>query len=76
MGNGLRDTEGEGEGGTKGESSTDIHTPPCIEQIPTVYHRLLSPVFCDNLEKWDAGAGRSLRKEGTSVYTKPIHTVA
>ena len=40
------------------------HTIPCVKQIASV--NLDSLVLCENIEEWDGGRGRGLKKE--SIY--------
>ena len=68
--NGLVDTVGDGEGGTNWKSSTDIHTLPCVTQIP---RGELSSVLSDGLEGWGEGVGGRPTREG--LHTQLIHSV-
>ena len=54
------DTGRGGEGGTKGESSTETYTSHMWNRElrgAAAWHRELNPVLCDDLEEWD-GVGR------------------
>ena len=62
---GLVDTVQEGESGTNGESSINIHTLPCGKQIAGEKPPGWAP--CDDLEEWDGGKGGRLKREVTYV---------
>ena len=63
------DTVGKGEGGTNGDSGTDIYTLPGVEWMAggsCYVARGAQLGLCGDLEGWDGrGLGGGLRKRGT-----------
>ena len=74
--NRLIDTVGEGEGGTNWESSTEIYTLPCVEQMANGEspYSTGGPVWCSVTTERGGGGwgGREGGREGRAgVWQKP-----
>ena len=65
--NRLEDTVGEGEGGTNGQSSAEIHTLPCVKHI-TSRKLLYSPGSSTRCSVMTRGVGRGMTRAGIYVY--------